>query len=208
MLMMVVLAWMLRDLVMLVAFAALLAYALDPLVKWVERIHLPGRRMPRPMAAGLVIVLLALGAGAALAQVVPQLLHQFVRFADAAPGAVARLQQELRAFIDAHGWGGLLGAGPDQTSSSVSSALGAIQRGWTPLLGGALGNLAGLASVVLLPLFAFYMLAGADRARSGVLGMVPAHRIPEATRFLNAVDRALRAYVRGQGLVCLAMGTV
>ena len=208
MLMVVVLAWMLRDLVILVAFAGLLAYALDPLVKWIGRIPLGRRRLPRGVAAALVIVLLVLGAGAALAQAVPLLLHQFVRFATAAPGTITRLQQELRTFMDAHGWGGLLGAGPDETGSSVSSALGTIQHGWPPLLGGALGNLAGLASVVLLPLFAFYMLAGADRARSDVLGMVPAHRIPEATRFLNAVDRALRAYVRGQALVCLAMGTV
>src|SRR5262245_34970616 len=86
-------AWMLRDLVMLIGFAALLAYALDPVVSWVGRTRLPGRRrLPRAAAAGLVILLLVLVAGVALAEAVPRLVHQLVQFARAAPGAFARLQ--------------------------------------------------------------------------------------------------------------------
>src|SRR5438093_9088300 len=75
------LAWMLRDLVMLVGFAALLANALDPTVRLVERVPLPGgRTMHRGVAAGVVIVALVLIVAWALAVVVPRLVHEIARF--------------------------------------------------------------------------------------------------------------------------------
>src|SRR5262249_4705924 len=70
------------------------------------------------------------------------------------------------------------------------------------------GSLGGLASIVLVPLFAIYMLADRDRARAGVVGLLPADQAPRANQILDAFDRALRAYVRGQALVCLVVGTV
>ena len=202
------LAWMLRDLVMLVGFAAVFAYALEPIVSAFERIPWPrGRAFPRRLAAGLVILLLALVTAVVLSQALPHLLRQFVRFANAAPGALARLEQELRAFIDRHGLGPMLGSGYTDSAAAATGVLGAIQSGLTSLLGHMAGNLGSLASVVLLPLFAFYMLADRSQARHEVLARVPARRLPQVERFLDALDRALRAYVRGQALVCLAMGT-
>src|SRR5262245_4595286 len=104
-------AWFLRDLLMLVGFAALLAYALDPCVSWVERRRLGRRALPRGAAAGLVLLLLVLVAGVALARAVPRLFEQLVHFARDAPAVLAHLEQELGAFIEAHGWGSLAGAG-------------------------------------------------------------------------------------------------
>src|SRR5260221_6451457 len=206
-LMLLWLAWMLRDLVVLVAFAGLLAYALEPVVGWIERRRLPGgRSFPRALAAAVVILLLVLIAGTSLAMAVPRLLHQVVRFAEAAPGVIARVQQELQTFLDARGWGGLLKTDQGDAGSAVSPVLGAIQRGLASVVGSLLGNLGGLASLILLPLFAFYLLADRGSARSGALGMVPVGWRPQAVRFLDALDRALRGYVRGQALVCLAMG--
>jgi len=203
------LAWMLRDLVVLVAFAALLAYALEPIVGWIERRRLPGGRpFPRALAAALVMLLLVLVAGGSLAMAAPRLLHQVVRFAEAAPGVIARVQAELQTFLDARGWGGLLKTDAGDAGSAVSPVLGAVQSGLMSLVRSLLGNLGGIASLILLPLFAFYFLADRAGARSEALGMVPVGSRPKAVRFLDALDRALRAYVRGQALVCLAMGAV
>jgi predicted PurR-regulated permease PerM len=207
MLVLVGLAWMLRDLVMLLGFAALLAYALDPVVSWVGRARLPGRRtFPRGLAAALVIVLLFLVAGAALAEAVPRLLHQVVRFAEAAPATVARIDQELRTFIAAHGWSGLLKTDEGDGNGGASPALDAARKALSYLLANQHAGLGGLAGLILLPLFAFYMLADRSTARSVALDMVPAQQRPDAVRFLDALDRALRAYVRGQALVCIVMG--
>jgi len=201
------LAWMLRDLVVVVAFAGLLAYALDPLVSRVGRLRLfGGRSMPRGVAAGVVVVLLALVAAATLVDAVPRLLQQLVRFAKTAPGALARLEQDARDLIQAHGGSELLSGGGK--SDPVATLLTAIEHGATSLLGRMLGSLGGLASLVLLPLFTVYILVDRDRARASVLGLVPEHQLPGAVRLMDALDHALRAYVRGQALVCLVMGTV
>jgi len=207
MLLLVWVAWMLRDLLMLLAFAALLTYALDPVVSWLKRMRLPGGRpLPRGFAHAAVILLLMLTAGATLAEGVPRLLHQLVRFVEAAPGTIASIEQGLRAFVAAHGWNAALEAAEANSSSTASSVLAAAQGGLAKILGNWLGSLGGLASVILLPLFTFYMLVDHDAARSSVLGLFTAERLPQAVRFLDALDRALRAYVRGQALVCLVDG--
>jgi len=201
------LLWMLRDLVILIGFAAVFAYALDPVVSWLERIPGPrGRTMPRGLAAGFTIALLAVILGTTIAVAVPRLAQQFVRFAAAVPGVLARLDQDLRAFVAAHPWARLGGSPGGDQAGNAKAILGAIGGGVKALAGSLLGNLGGLARLVLLPLFAFYMLADAKRARSSVLAEAPRGRREQSERVLDALDRALRAYVRGQALVCLAMG--
>jgi predicted PurR-regulated permease PerM len=203
------LAWMLRDLIILIGFAALLAYALDPIVALVERVALPGRRpMPRAIAAGIVILVLVVIMGWALAGAVPRLAHEVTRFVEAAPGALARLELEVRSFLDSRGWGGLLGAAGDGPGSAASPLLQAVQRWSLSLLGGVFGNLGQLVGLVLLPVLSFYLLADHVAVRSSVLGFLPESLRPNAARVLDAIDPALRAYVRGQSLVCLVMGTV
>src|SRR5262252_8654114 len=103
------LAWMLRDIVILMGFAALIAYALDPIVSLAQRVRLAGHRLPRTFASGAVIVVLGIIAGWSLAAAIPRL--------------VARLEQEGRRFADSYGWGGFadqIGAG--DTASLVSRA--------------------------------------------------------------------------------------
>ncbi len=202
------LAWMLRDLLMLVAFAGLFAYTLDPVVGWVERRRLPGRRaMPRAVAGALVMLLLVLLAGVTLTVAIPPLVRQFTEFARAAPGSLQHLEQETRALIESQGWGRLLGNESRDTSGTVSSLLGAVESGLMSQLGGLLGGLAGLATLVLLPLFTFYLLVDGNRMRTRALEIVPADHLAQVRRLLGALDRALRAYVRGQILVCLTIGS-
>lgn len=203
------LAWMLRDLLVLVGFAALLAYALDPAVRLVERVPLPGRRtVPRGVASGVVILMIGAVVGWALIAAVPRLTSEIVRFAGAAPATLARLEQEIRAFVESHGWGGLLSSPGGAASGAVTTLLGAAQKWSVQLLGGVLGNLGQIAGLVLLPLLTFYLLADRRAVRSSVLTFIPEHWRPQTERLLDAIDPALRAYVRGQAAVCLVMGTV
>ena len=92
------LAWALRDLVMLVSFALLLAYALDPLVSALERVGLPrGPHLARPMAAAIVMISLVI-AGAWLASLgVPRLVVELGGFVHGIPGNLERLVVEVRA---------------------------------------------------------------------------------------------------------------
>ena len=203
------LAWMLRDLLVVVGFAALLAYALDPAVSLVERVPLPGRRtVPRGVASAVVILMIGAVVGWALVAAVPRLMSEIGRFVGAAPATLTRLEQEVRGFVESHGWGSLLSSPKGSSSGAVSTLLGAAQKWSIQLLGGALVNLGQIAGLVLLPLLTFYLLADRRAVRSSALTFVPEYWRPQGERLLNAIDPALRAYVRGQAAVCLVMGTV
>ena len=203
------LAWMLRDLVMLVGFAALLAYALDPIVTLVQRLPLPGgRALPRGVASGIVIVALAAIAGLSLVGAVPRLARDMARLAEGVPGVVARLDHEARRFMESHGWGGVLGADENGSGKAATLLLHTVQQWSTRLLGGAFGKLGHAVSLLLLPVLAFYLLAEREAVRSSAFNFIPQDLRPQIVRVLNAVDPALRAYVRGQSLVCLLMGSL
>ena len=202
------LAWMLRDLVMLVGFAALLAYALDPIVSLVQRLPLPGRRaVPRGTASGVVILALALIAGLSLGAAVPRLTRDIAGFAEGAPGGIARLEHEVRRFAESHGWGGLLGT-ESESGRAASLLLHAVQQWSMRLLGSAFGSLGQAVGLLLLPVLAFYLLAEREAVRSSALNFIPEDLRPQVVRVQNAIDPALRAYVRGQSLVCLLMGSL
>ena len=201
--------WMLRDLVMLVGFSALLAYALEPSVSLIERIPLPGRRrMPRGVAAGVVLLSLVVVASWALAGAVPRLVREITRFVDATPGTLARLELEARAFVESRGWGGLLGTGEVGASGTASLLLRTAQQASVKVLGGVFGNLGQVLGLLLLPVLSFYLLTEREAVRSSALRFVPEDLRPHAVRAMDAADPALRAYVRGQSLVCLLIGTV
>ena len=93
-------------------------------------------------------------------------------------------------------------------SGSASLLLRAVQQASVRLLGGAFGNLGQVFGLALLPLLSFYLLTDREAVRSSALRFVPDDLRPQAARLMNAAEPALRAYVRGQSLVCLVIGTV
>jgi predicted PurR-regulated permease PerM len=151
---------------------------------------------------------LVLVAGWALASAIPRLVHEIARFVEAAPGALARLEHQVRLFVESRGWGDLLGTAGGGPSSAASPLLHTAQQWSLKLLGGAFGNLGQVFGLALLPVLAFYLLAEREAVHSSALRFVPVDLRPQAVRLLNAIDPALRAYVRGQSLVCLVIGTV
>jgi predicted PurR-regulated permease PerM len=202
-----VLAWVLRDLVLLLGYSVLLAYALIPVVAAVERpLGRRGPHLPRGVAAAVVMLGLVAIAGWLLALAVPRLATPAARFASGAPEALARLVLGLRAYGAAHGLSPWLDPAVEDVRVNVSGLLenlGGTLAGWA---GRGLGNLGQVLELALLPLLAFYLLAESTAVRASALRFVPEDTHSEIVRLGGAVDRALRSYVRGQAIVCLVMG--
>src|SRR5262249_37227390 len=91
---------------------------------------------------------------------------------------------------------------------TASVVLHAAQQWSVRLVGGAFGSLGRAVGLLLLPVLAFYLLAEREAVRASAMNFVPNDLRPQAERVLNAIDPALRAYIRGQSLVCLLMGTL
>jgi predicted PurR-regulated permease PerM len=200
------LLWSLREVLMVVGFSALLAFALDPLVSLLERVRTPWGRLRRGFAAAVVLVaIVALGIWA-LMVALPQLARELARFVEGAPASLERLLAALRAFAEARGAGAWLGPLGGQDPMSASEL---VRRAGGTLLGSvgrAFGSLGHILGIVLVPILAFWLLAEREAVERSTLGFVPEEARPRVQQVLQAIDRALRSYVRGQSIVCATMG--
>ncbi len=200
--------WALRDVLMLVGFAALLAFAIEPLVVLLERIRTPRGVLPRPVAAAVVMLLLAAAGIWALIVAVPQLGRELAGFIEGAPASLDQLLAAVRGYADRHGVTPYLGPlGGDQ----AMDASAVFQRWGLAVLkelGGKLGDLSAWVGLALIPLLSFYLLTEREAVATSVAGFVPAELRPRAHQIWGAVERALRSYVRGQSVVCVTMGVL
>lgn len=199
----VALMWALRSIVMMVTFAMLLAYALDPLVGRVARLPwLRGGRLPRPLAAGLVMAgLVAIAVWTAIV-VTPQLASEVVSLFTGLPERLQILVSQLSDQANEAGYGGAIGPMVRQ----FQAALPQIQSWLLSWLGKIFGNALQLAGLVVLPVLAFYLLAERGAVQASMLRFIPADAHRQVQRIGGAVDRALASYVRGQAIVCAVSG--
>ncbi len=198
--------WALRDVLLLVGFAALLAFALDPLVSAIERAA--RGRLRRGFAAGAVMMALV-GLGAwALVVAVPQLVRELVNFVEGAPAALDRALEVGRTWAADRGMSAWLGPLSAERGADASQLLAQSGRALLGAVGQVLGNLGALVGLALVPMLAFYLLAEREAVETSALRFVPEDARARVQALLAAVDRALRSYVRGQTVVCLTMGVV
>ncbi len=205
----IIVVWALRDIALLVGYAVLLAYALLPVVRFIERVRLPGgRHMASGIAAALVMVTLVCLAGWLVVLAFPRVAAQAMNLTSNAPEVMARLVQDL------HGYAAQLGLSvwlDPAIEDMRAQGPGLAQRLGGSLATGvsaAFGGVGNLLCLTLLPLLAFYLLADANAVRLSSLRFIPEEARAELLHLGGAVDRALRSYVRGQAVVCLVTGTV
>ena len=203
-----ILVWALRDVALLVGYAVLVAYALLPVVRALAAVSLPGgRHLPRRVAAAAVLLALLGVIGGALILAAPRVVADAEQFASSAPQVMDRMLQSLRAIAAERG----LGDGLESLIRSVRTNSGDLLRGLGGTLAGAaarsIGGLSYLLGLAILPLLAFYLLADSAAVQSNALSFVPLPVRSEIVRLGRSVDRALSAYIRGQAVVCIVMGT-
>jgi predicted PurR-regulated permease PerM len=201
------LLWTLKDVVILVGLALLMAYALDPLVSALERIRLPrGSHVSRGVAAAVVMIALLAVIGGALALAVPRLVSEIGGFVDYAPGAAERLLSQLHAYAQANGLGPYLDPAIENVRANASTLIHDASMGLVGWVGRVFSGVGQLLGLAVLPVLAYYLLAEREAVEASAMQFVPAEAHERFRVATLAVDRALRSYVRGQALVCLIMG--
>ena len=200
------LLWTLHEVLMVVGFSALLAFALDPMVSLLERVRTPWGNIRRAFAAALVLLaIVALGVWA-LMVALPHLARELTRFVDGAPVSLDRLLAALRAFAEARGattWLGPLGGEDPMNATELVRRAGGTLLG---AVGHAFGSLGHFLGIVLVPILSFWLLAVREGVERSMLEFVPEEARPRVRQILLSIDRALRSYVRGQSIVCALMG--
>ena len=198
--------WLLGPVLTPFVVAAVLAYALTPLVNWLDRL---GRgRMPRVLAVVLVEVLFVLALLSLLllmvpimAKEIPLMREQLPLLADKFNGWLSPLLAKygfnvkldvdsIKAFVLKY-----LNANFEDLFASVLSSL---------KLGGSVA-LALVGNAVLIPVALFYLLMDWERFVGRLVDMVPLRLREGYDSFTGEADSVLGQYFRGQLLVMLVM---
>ena len=184
-------------------FAALLAYALSPLVDRLARY-----RLPRWLGAALAMGLVMLVALALLVLVVPVVTKQIPLIRDQIPALLSHLNTWTQPLLTK--WGLNLQVDVAQIRQTLYQVLSNHD---TDLLRALLDSLrmggssffAILGHGVLMPIVAFYLLLDYPRLVSRLFALVPRRWTDVTHAFVNDVNGVLGHYLRGQLLVMLVL---
>ena len=184
---------------------AILSYIAAPVVAW-----LAARRVPR--ALGAVLIVLTMGAlivGLVLV-VLPLVSHEISQIATKMPELIARAQTEWLPWVNIR-LGTTIAFDLTQLKSLVQDHAGAVgdisaQLAGSLKLGGQM-LLGVLVNAILLPVVMFYLLRDWPTLINGIDHLVPRTARQMLRNLAREIDAVLSEFLRGQGLVMLALAT-
>jgi predicted PurR-regulated permease PerM len=202
----VLLLWLLGPVLTPFVVAAVLAYALNPLVNRLDAL-LRGK-MPRVIAVILVELLFIVAVLAVLLLIVPILTKQLPLLREQIPVLFDNIHNWLKpvlaqfgvkfTFDFAHIKDFVLKYLNTNAEDSVGSVLSSVK------LGGSVA-LAVVGNVFLIPVVLFYLLMDWDNFVARAQAFVPPRMRASFDSFTNEADAVLGQYLRGQLLVMLAL---
>ncbi|NAZ35913.1 AI-2E family transporter [Rubellimicrobium sp. CFH 75288] len=195
-----VLLWLLGDVIMPFLLGGALAYVLDPLADRLVRLGLR-----RVWAVALITLGALLAIMAVVLLVIPVLVNQATALFRIAPVLIAQATGWLtERFPDL-----LVETSPiRQQLADLGLALQA--RGLeflNTLLSGAMGLLNWVFVIIVVPVVTFYMLLDWDRMVERIDDLLPREHAPTIRMLARESDATLAAFIRGQALVCLILGS-
>lgn len=178
----------------LIGLALFLAVGLDPVVRWLERRHLP-----RWLGVAVVSVVSLAAVSALLAAAIPPVASQAAQLVTDLPAQLATLQDTsnpVGRFVSRY----------DLEQQIVQNVNGSV----------VLGNLVSLVTLVLdavtklvlLAVLTIFFLAGLPRMRRGAYRLVPAPRRPRAILIGDRILGSVGRYVLGNVVISVIAAVV
>jgi predicted PurR-regulated permease PerM len=192
--------WMLGDVILPFVLGGAIAYCLDPIAGWFER-----KGASRVLAVTLITLIAVIALVILVLIVIPLLIDQTTSLIRNAPQIFASLQ----VFLTDH-FPSLLENGSTMHRSILSIGETISAKGGA-LLNGIVSSFSGIVNILVLvffvPVVAFYLLLDWDHMIARVDEMLPRDHAPVIREIATQIDRTLAAFIRGQGTVCLILGT-
>ncbi len=199
-------ALVLRSVLLPFVAGMVIAYALNPLAD-----RLCGLGLPRIWSSAIVVVLLMMALVVAVVFLVPIIAKQIQQFVEVLPGELERLRGSVEAsarerlgsrFADFQVW---LDGAAAELSRNWASVVGFLaQSVWAQ--GRALVSFASL--LLITPVVVFYLLVDWHPMLNKIDGWLPRDHAPTIRRLALEINSAVAAFIRGQGLVCLVLGSL
>jgi len=198
--------WVLGPVLVPFAVAAVLAYALHPLVRYLQK--LSPRLFPRLVSVLLVEVVALFAVLGIILLLVPILTREIPLLQQQLPALLDRLAVNVNPWLAKFGI--QLSLDVVSLKAQLIKYLSANRDDWVDPLVASLklgGNFAltAIGNMILIPVVLFYLLSEWDRWVLQIVQWVPLAWRPAYDSFMSECDAVLGQYLRGQLLVMLAL---
>ena len=198
--------WLLGPVLTPFVVAAVLAYALTPLVNRIDGLF--KGKVPRVLAVVLVEMLFILAMLSLLLLIVPIMAKEIPLMREQLPQLADKFNAWASPLLAQYGFKVTLDVASIKAfvlkylNANFEDAFGSILTSLK--LGGSVA-LALVGNLVLIPVALFYLLMDWSRLVERVQDLIPLHQRAAAKSFTDEADSVLGQYLRGQLLVMLAM---
>ena len=187
--------------------AAILAYILNPIVRRLERLH-----VPRVVAVVGVFALLVLAAIAALLVLIIPAIGQVQSLVQNPEALVERANALVGRAQELPYVGGRIARIDEQAITqfvqSNAPSAGQVLSMTTGFIGGVFGVFGTVLNLLLMLIVSIYLLLDRERITRAVLGAIPETVRDHAVELFHAVERTLIRYLKGQFALCAIMGVI
>ena len=192
--------WYLGDIIMPFILGGAIAYFLDPVADKLESMGLSR------VIATVIITIFALIIFVLMALlIIPTLVEQTIALVNSAPEIFNKLKifltERFPSLIDHDS---TLRQSLDGLGESIRAKGGQLING---IVSSAMSLINIIVMMVIVPVVAFYMLLDWDRMVAKINGLLPLDHASEIRAIAREIDKTLSSFIRGQGTVCLSMGT-
>lgn len=198
--------WLLAPVLAPFVIASVLAYALTPVVDWLDN---AGRgRIPRILAVVVVEVVFILALLGVALLIVPIMAKELPLMREQLPALLDSANQSLKPLLAQWGVNFSLDVASIKSfvttylNANFEDALGSLMA--SVKLGGSVA-FAILGNAILIPVALFYLLMDWDRFVTQVRDLIPPRLRGKTDSFLAESDAVLGQYLRGQLLVMLIL---
>ncbi len=197
--------WLFKAILLPFVLGLAIAYLLDPVVRRLER-----RKIPRSLAALLILLAFIAFISAFLALVLPPLYQEMILFAEALPGYIAGLWDMAAPHLESlypalyeDGLAAMKDALQQHTGKAINISTGLIGG----LVSGGQALVGAMSLFILTPLVAFFMLREWDKITGWVDGLIPRGSYDTVKYLVRESDHKIAAFIRGQLIVAFILGT-
>ncbi|WP_066293080.1 AI-2E family transporter [Bacillus sp. FJAT-29937] len=181
--------------------AAFISYLLHPIV---EKLHNSG--LHKGIAVFGIYILFFGGIGLALYKGIPAFIHQLEDLSENAP----QFANQYRGWIDiiqekTSSW-------PEGIQTRIDEGILAMESSLDKMLSKSANILINILNysiiIALIPFISFYMIKDYELMKRTVWYLTPRKWRQEGILFLRDIDKSLGGYIRGQIIVCVAIGVI
>ncbi|MCP4182127.1 MAG: AI-2E family transporter [Hyphomicrobiales bacterium] len=195
--------WVFRSILLPFVAGMTLAYFLDPVADFLERLGLS-----RMVSTVVIVISFILIFIFCLAIFLPLLVNQATAFAQHVPTLVARLQKlvmstEIEWLRDIIGDGA---SQQDAINKVLGKSLGWLTTVLTQLWSSGMALVNIISLLIVTPVVAFYMLLDWDKMVVKIDHWLPRIYQPTIRLIVSDINKATAGFVRGQGTLCLILG--